>query len=119
MQSNRTIVNWHYSHPEKKAARDTFDLRTTEQQCEAYFSLGEVALAAGDKGTAVREFENCVQSGIVGFIEYGLAKRDLERLRPPPPAADPAEPKSPESAPAAKPAGTDKAAGTGGDDSPV
>lgn len=27
MQSNRTIVNWHYSHPEKKAARDTFDNR--------------------------------------------------------------------------------------------
>jgi lipoprotein NlpI len=73
-----------------EAARDTFDLRTTEQQCEAYFTLGELALAAGDKETALREFENCVQSGIVGFIEYGLARRELARLRPPAPAATPA-----------------------------
>ena len=101
-----------------QAARDTFDLRTTEQQCEAYFTLGEVALAAGDKGLARREFENCVQSGIVGFIEYGLAKRELERLSPPPVAA-PAESNSPESAPAAKPAGADKAGGAAGDDSPA
>lgn len=42
MQSNRTIVNWHYSHPEKKAARDTFDNRVilgprwaiTHMQCQ-------------------------------------------------------------------------------------
>jgi lipoprotein NlpI len=102
-----------------QAARDTFDLRTTERQCEAYFSLGEVALAGGDKETAMREFENCVQSGIVGFIEYGLAKRDLERLRPPPPPADPADSKAPEPVPAAKPAGGDKARGADGDDSPV
>ncbi len=63
------------------AARAPFDLRTTEQQCEAYFSLGAVALAAGDRATALREFENCVQSGIVGFIEYDLARRELARLR--------------------------------------
>ena len=64
-----------------QAARDPFDLRTTEQQCEAYLSLGMVALAAGDKEAAQREFENCVQSGIVGFIEYDLARRELARLR--------------------------------------
>ncbi len=82
-----------------QAARDTFDLRTTEQQCEAYFTLGEVALAAGDQEAARREFENCVQSGIVGFIEYGLAKRELERLPATAPAIVPVEKKTP--APAA------------------
>jgi lipoprotein NlpI len=85
-----------------QAARDTFDLRTTEQQCEAYFTLGEVALAAGDQEAARREFENCVQSGIVGFIEYGLAKRELERLQPPAAGAAP------------KPAPAAPAAGAGG-----
>ena len=91
-----------------QAARDTFDLRTTEQQCEAYFSLGEAALAAGDVETARREFENCVQSGIVGFIEYGLAKRELERLQMPPSAG---EPKSEPVAPAAGNGGSDESAG--------
>lgn len=66
-----------------RAARDTFDLRTTEQQCEAYFSLAQSALAKGDATAARRELENCVQSGIVGFIEYDLARRELERLGPP------------------------------------
>lgn len=81
-----------------QAARDPFDLRTTEQQCEAYFALGEVALARGDTETAVREFENCVQSGIVGFIEYDLARRELARLRPAAvesPAPDAAAPAAP------------------------
>ena len=91
-----------------QAARDTFDLRTTEQQCEAYFSLGEAALAAGDVETARREFENCVQSGIVGFIEYGLAKRELERLQMLPSAG---EPKSEPVAPAAGNGGSDEPAG--------
>lgn len=72
-----------------QAARAPFDMRTTEQQCEAYFTLGQVALAAGDKDAAQREFENCVQSGIVGFIEYDLARRELVRLRPPLPEAPP------------------------------
>ncbi len=76
-----------------RGARDTFDLRTTEQQCEAYFSLGQVALARGEVATARRELENCVQSGIVGFIESELARRDLARLRPPPaPEEKPVEP---------------------------
>ncbi|HLP03575.1 MAG TPA: tetratricopeptide repeat protein [Opitutaceae bacterium] len=84
------------------SARDSSDLRTTEQQCEAYFTLGELALATGDTAAATREFENCVQSGIVGFIEYDLARRELARLRPPAaveqPAAKPApaEPSAPE-----------------------
>ena len=72
------------------AAHDPSDLRTTEQQCEAFLSLGLVSLMTGDKETAVRELENCVQSGIVGFIEYELAKRELARLRQP--AATPAPP---------------------------
>jgi len=91
-----------------QAARDTFDLRTTEQQCEAYFTLGEVALAAGDVEMARREFENCVQSGIVGFIEYGLAKRELERLQLPAPAG---EPKAEPVAPAAGNGGSDESDG--------
>jgi len=99
-----------------QAARDTFDLRTTEQQCEAYFALGEVALAAGDRETARRELENCVQSGIVGFIEYGLARRDLERLAPP----KPAEPRtSPETPPTAKPTPPGRTAEAEGDGSPA
>ncbi len=98
-----------------QAARDSFDLRTTEQQCEAYFALGEVALAAGDRETARRELENCVQSGIVGFIEYGLARRDLERLAPP----KPAEPRLPESNTPARPAEPGRAAGPGDDGSPA
>ena len=99
-----------------QAARDIFDLRTTEQQCEAYFALGTVALAAGDRETARREFENCVQSGIVGFIEYGLARRDLERLAPP----KPAEPRTPsETPPTAKPTPPGRTAEAAGDGSPA
>ena len=90
-----------------RAARDPFDMRTTEQQCEAYFSLGQVALAAGDTDTARHELENCVQSGVVGFIEYGLAKRDLVRLQPPPaPASAPASAAAPVPASASAPVET-------------
>ncbi len=89
-----------------QAARDAFDMRTNEQQCEAYFTLGQIALAAGDKETAIRELENCVQSGVVGFIEYDLARRDLVRLRPAPVSTPAPEPvKSAPAAPEAKPAG--------------
>ena len=77
------------------AARDSYDLRTTEQQCEAYFALGELALAAGDTALAIRELENCVRSGIVGFIEYDLARRELARLRPPAAVEPPAEKPAP------------------------
>jgi lipoprotein NlpI len=100
-----------------QAARDPFDMRTTEQQCEAYLSLGEVALAAGDKETAQREFENCVQSGIVGFIEYDLARRDLARLRPPPaPVSEPAPASAPDEKPVPAPAPGGKPSGTGSAD---
>lgn len=86
-----------------QAARDPFDMRTTEQQCEAYFTLGQIALAAGDRETAQRELENCVQSGIVGFIEYDLARRDLARLQPQsPPAPTPAEESAPPPVPSSK-----------------
>jgi len=77
------------------AARDPSDLRTTEQQCEAFLSLGLVALMTGEREAAERELDNCVQSGIVGFIEYDLAKRELARLRQPAPAPAPARPTSP------------------------
>lgn len=86
-----------------QAARDPFDMRTTEQQCEAYFSLAQMALAAGDKETAVRELENCVQSGVVGFIEYDLARRDLARLRTPPEVPAEAAPAVPAATPVPSP----------------
>ena len=77
------------------AAQDPSDLRTSEQQCEAFLSLGEAALAAGDRETARADFENGLQTGIVGFIEYDLAKHELARLvspETPAPAAKPAPP---------------------------
>ena len=80
------------------AAHDSSDLRTTEQQCEAFFGLAQMALIKGDRDTAQREFESCVQTGIVGFIEFDLAKRELARLN-----AHPTVPPEPVSPPAAEP----------------
>lgn len=85
------------------AAGDDSDLRNSEQQCEAFFTLGELALARGDAATAKLELENCEHAGIVGFIEYGLAQLELLRLEPErakrtaPPATDaaPANPETP------------------------
>lgn len=57
------------------------DPRTTRnQRCEALFFIGEYHLLAGRKDDAQAAFEATVGTGVIAFVEYWHAKRELERL---------------------------------------
>jgi lipoprotein NlpI len=72
-------------------------LATAKKQCEAYFYVAQVALAAGRLDDARSAFDRCLATGITGFVEFFLARRERARLGPiaPPLRAPlPAEPSS-------------------------
>jgi lipoprotein NlpI len=51
-----------------------------EQQCEAYYYAGMVRLIRNDSTQARRLFEKCVATGVTHFVEYRLAKQELDHL---------------------------------------
>ena len=51
-----------------------------EQQCEAYFYLGQYYLIKGDKEKAAQMFELCLETKVTYFVEYKGAKVELERM---------------------------------------
>lgn len=62
------------------------------QQCEAHYFAGMMALLAGDRAAAVRELELCVATNDLQTVEFSMAKSQLRRLAaeiatPPAPAA--------------------------------
>lgn len=59
------------------------DARTMRlQRCEALFFIGEHHLLEGRKQEAAAAFDAAVATGVIAFVEYWHAKRELERLRP-------------------------------------
>jgi lipoprotein NlpI len=63
-------------------------LRYSEQECELYFVLAQLALGRGDVAEARRNLHNCLGTGITSFVEYAMAWHELRRLdaaNPPPP----------------------------------
>ena len=63
-------------------------LRYSEEECELYFVLAELALARGDVADARRNLHSCLGTGITDFVEYAMAWQELRRLdaaHPPPP----------------------------------
>lgn len=67
-------------------------LRYSEEECELYFVLAELALGRGDVAEARRNLHSCLGTGITDFVEYALAWHELKRLdaaSPPPPKKKP------------------------------
>ena len=55
-------------------------LRYSEEECELYFVLAELALSRGDVAGARRNLHSCLGTGITSFVEYALAWHELKRL---------------------------------------
>jgi lipoprotein NlpI len=63
-------------------------LRYSEEECELYFVLAQLALGRGDVAGARRNLHSCLSTGITSFVEYAMAWHELRRLNaanPPPP----------------------------------
>ncbi len=77
---------------DEKALSDCLEprggLRHSEQECELYFVLAELALSGGDVAEARRELHSCLGTGITSFVEYAMAWHELRRLN----AANPPAP---------------------------
>ena len=74
-------------------------LRYSEEECELYFVLAELALGRGDVAEARRDLHSCLGTGMTSFVEYAMARDELRRVdaaHPSPPpgksrGADPGE----------------------------
>jgi len=53
-----------------------------QHECEGWFWIAQVRLAAGDKSGGVLALRRCVSTGFTAFIEYEIAKVQLQRLEP-------------------------------------
>jgi len=51
-----------------------------EQECEAYFYLGQYHVIMGNLGEARRMFQLSVDTGVTNFIEYTASEVELNRL---------------------------------------
>ena len=54
--------------------------RQAERRVEAYFYIGEIALAAGDEGKARQSFDAALETGAESFVEYLAARAERARL---------------------------------------
>ncbi len=55
---------------------------------EALFYVGELRLAEGDAETARRHFATVVNLRVLNFVEYGMARAELKKMRERAPVAD-------------------------------
>lgn len=62
------------------AARDADPAKQREQECEAFFYLGQAHLLKGDTTEAIDYFRKVVDTGVTGFIQYEMAGAELKRL---------------------------------------
>jgi len=52
-----------------------------EQVIEALYYVGELRLAEGDVETARRHFASVVNLRVLNFVEFGMARAELARMR--------------------------------------
>ena len=52
-----------------------------ERLTEALFYVGELRLAEGDAGTARRHFASVINLRVLNFVEYGMARAELKKMR--------------------------------------
>ena len=62
------------------AARDAVPAKQREQECEAFFYLGQARLLRGDNTGAIDYFGKAVDSGVTDFIQYEMSVAELKRL---------------------------------------
>ncbi|MFQ5657704.1 MAG: tetratricopeptide repeat protein [Candidatus Methylomirabilales bacterium] len=62
------------------AAKDSDQRKQREQECEAFFYVGQYYLLRGNRGESARLFRKALDTGITGFYEYSGAKVELKRL---------------------------------------
>lgn len=72
------------------------------QECEAYFWLAQIALADGRQADGIQWLRRCVSTGFVAYVQYTLARIELERLVPP--EKGPGKPDRERSSPGVQPA---------------
>ena len=63
------------------AAKHSDQRKQREQNCEAYFYVGQHHLLRGNKRDAAKFFRKVLDTGITYFIEYTGAKAELDRLK--------------------------------------
>jgi len=62
-------------------------LRYSEEECELNFVLGELALSRGEVDEARRHLRSCLATGVTSFVEYVIARHELQRLEAKHPAS--------------------------------
>lgn len=65
-----------------QSARQGTRFEIADHECEAFFWLGEVALAEGRREDGIKWLSRCVATGFLTNIEYKVAKAELQRLLP-------------------------------------
>jgi tetratricopeptide (TPR) repeat protein len=63
-----------------KAAENEDEKKDKEQKCEAYYYIGMMYLLKEDLTKAKDYLEKCVATDVKSFIEYDMAKTELERI---------------------------------------
>lgn len=61
--------------------REKGERHTREWLTEALFYIGELRLAEGDVETARRHFATVVNLRVLNFVEYGMARAELQKMR--------------------------------------
>ncbi len=61
--------------------REDGDSEEREWLSEALFYVGELRLAEGDAETARRHFASVVNLRVLNFVEYGMARAELQKMR--------------------------------------
>ena len=62
------------------ATRDSYSIKQRENECVAYFFLGQERLVKGDTEKAAEYFQKTLDTGITGYRQYAAAEEELRRL---------------------------------------
>ena len=60
--------------------RDSDPIKQRENECVAYFFLGQERLVKGDREKAAEYFQMTLDTGITGYRQYAAAEEELRRL---------------------------------------
>ena len=62
------------------ATRDSDPRKQRENECVAYFFLGQERLVKGDGEKAAKYFQKTLDTGITDYRQYAAAEEELRRL---------------------------------------